>query len=143
MIKEAGFNGMHDFMLSYGLKPYNFEDYDEAKEILDTMGRYDQEYWEAEQQKGSQEQHEDQEEEDCELDPEYCEYWGAESDEQECVGWDEGPIPFSHDQYEGYEGGQSHYDYKDCEADMSEPPQECYNHPDCGMDDGFCDDYYD
>ncbi|GLB06245.1 hypothetical protein AtubIFM57258_001542 [Aspergillus tubingensis] len=143
MIKEAGFNGMHDFMLSYGLKPYDFEDYDEAKENLDTMRRYDQEYWEAEQQEGSQEQYEEQEEEDCELHPEYCEHRGAEPDEQEYVGWDEGPIPFYHDQYEGYEGDQSHYDYEDCEANINEPLQECYDQPDYGMDDEFCDDYYD
>ncbi|OJI90978.1 hypothetical protein ABZX51_004484 [Aspergillus tubingensis] len=143
MIKEAGFNGMHDFMLSYGLKPYDFEDYDEAKEILDTMRRYDQEYWEAEQQEGSQEQYEEQEEEDCELHPEYCEHRGAEPDEQEYVGWDEGPIPFYHDQYEGYEGDQSHYDYEDCEANINEPLQVCYDQPDYGMDDEFYDDYYD
>ncbi|PYH30358.1 uncharacterized protein BO87DRAFT_400601 [Aspergillus neoniger CBS 115656] len=117
MIKEAGLNGMHDFMLSYGLKPYDFEDYDEAKEILDTMRR--------------------------ELDPEYCELRGAEPVEQEYVDWDEGPIPFYHDQYEGYEGDQSHYDYEDCEANINEPLQKCYDQPDYGMDDGFCDDYYD
>ncbi|PYH63601.1 uncharacterized protein BO88DRAFT_430257 [Aspergillus vadensis CBS 113365] len=135
MIKEAGFNGMHDFMLSHELEPYNFGDYDEANQIIDTMRRYDQEYWEAEQQERSQEQYEDHEEEQASS--------TRKPDEQEYMGWDEGPIPIYHDQYEGYEGGQSHYEYEDCEADVSEPLQEYYDHPDCGMDDGFYDDYYD
>ncbi|KAK7751290.1 hypothetical protein SLS62_006836 [Diatrype stigma] len=36
MVKESWGN-RHNFMLSYGLKPYNFEDYDTANQILDQM----------------------------------------------------------------------------------------------------------
>ena len=36
--KDTGFNGMHDFMLSCGLKPHNFEDYDEALQRIRLSG---------------------------------------------------------------------------------------------------------
>ena len=35
IIKSWG--NMHNFMLSYGLKPHNAEDYDEANAIIDAM----------------------------------------------------------------------------------------------------------
>ena len=34
IIKEAGFTGMHGMMLSYGLKMYNDDDVQEAKQIV-------------------------------------------------------------------------------------------------------------
>ena len=39
IIKSWG--NMHNFMLSYGLKPYNPEDYDEAHAIIDGMKEAD------------------------------------------------------------------------------------------------------
>ncbi|PYH98518.1 hypothetical protein BO71DRAFT_395114 [Aspergillus ellipticus CBS 707.79] len=57
--KDAGFNGMYEFMLSHGLKMYNLDDIAEAKEIVKTMRRYDQENWEQEQIGQKQEYYED------------------------------------------------------------------------------------
>jgi hypothetical protein len=39
--------GMHNFMLSYGLKPYNHEDYKEAHAIIDAFKQSD---WERRQE---------------------------------------------------------------------------------------------
>lgn len=116
MIKEAELNNMHDFMLSHGLNAYYFEDYGEVNPTIDTMRRYDQEYWEAEQQERYQEHYEDQEAGHCEPSPGYCEYWGTELAGQKREVWEEGPSQLYHDQYEGYEGDQSHHDYEDCEV---------------------------
>ncbi|KAI3012442.1 hypothetical protein CAN33_0042815 [Aspergillus niger] len=116
MIKEAELNNMHDFMLSHGLNAYYFEDYGEVNPTIDTMRRYDQEYWEAEQQERYQEHYEDQEAGHCEPSPGYCEYWGTELAGQKCEVWEEGPSQSYHDQYEGYEGDQSHHDCEDCEV---------------------------
>ncbi|OJJ73669.1 hypothetical protein ASPBRDRAFT_512211 [Aspergillus brasiliensis CBS 101740] len=143
MIKEAGFNNMHDFMISHGLKPYIHEDYGEASQILDTMRRYDQEYWEAEQQERYQEPYEDQEAGCGEPGLVYQEYWETELDIQDCENWEEKSVQFYHDLYEGYEADQNYPDYEDYEADTSEPVEAGYAYSDSGINDSFCDYHYD
>ena len=42
MIKDAGFRNKNEFMLSYGLRMKNQDDYEEAKAILDGMRKIDE-----------------------------------------------------------------------------------------------------
>ena len=57
LLKEGGYDNMHRFMLSYGLKPYNDEDYQEAKLILDSLRECEQEDWEEQYGKQHGEEH--------------------------------------------------------------------------------------
>lgn len=43
LLKEGGWGGMNNFMLSYGLKMYNHEDVEEANRILDAFREDDYE----------------------------------------------------------------------------------------------------
>ncbi|GKZ35157.1 hypothetical protein AbraIFM66950_005709 [Aspergillus brasiliensis] len=128
MIKEAGFNNMHDFMLSHGLKPRSLEDYGEANQILDTM---------------RQSLTRIKKQDIGEAGPEYQAYREAEPNIQESEHREGRSTPFFHDQYEDYEADQSYPDYEDCEADTGEPDEEGYDYSDSGMNDSCCDGYYD
>ncbi|PWY73079.1 hypothetical protein BO94DRAFT_239131 [Aspergillus sclerotioniger CBS 115572] len=90
LFKDAGFNGMHDFMLSYGLKPSNFEDYDGAHQIIDPMRRYDQEHWEAEHNERNQDYSEDGEADTSEPSQSYCEDCNIEPDKPQFEIWEDG-----------------------------------------------------
>ena len=41
IIKEGGWNDKHDFMRSYGLKPYEVDDYEEASRIQEGFAEQD------------------------------------------------------------------------------------------------------
>jgi len=43
----ASFGGWQNFLLSYGLKPYNDDDIEEGRRIAQEMLKYDLEEWEA------------------------------------------------------------------------------------------------
>ncbi|PVH79849.1 hypothetical protein DL98DRAFT_532692 [Cadophora sp. DSE1049] len=47
-LKEAGWENMYYFMLSYGLKIHDDEDYEEGKAILKALRESEQEAWEEE-----------------------------------------------------------------------------------------------
>ncbi|KAG4418918.1 hypothetical protein IFR04_007954 [Cadophora malorum] len=45
-LKDAGWTNMYYFMLSYGLKMHDDEDYEEGKRILEALRENEQENWE-------------------------------------------------------------------------------------------------
>jgi hypothetical protein len=50
IIKEGGWDSMHHFMISYGLKMHDDEDYAQAKQIVRAFRQHDQKDYEARQQ---------------------------------------------------------------------------------------------
>ena len=46
LLKEGGWNNMHDFMRSYDLKTWEPNDYETAKQILEGFREMDQKAWE-------------------------------------------------------------------------------------------------
>ncbi|RAK98684.1 uncharacterized protein BO80DRAFT_361175 [Aspergillus ibericus CBS 121593] len=147
MIKDAGYNNMHDFMLSYGIKPSSLGGYDEARQIIDIMRRHDQEIWEAEHNGQNQDYSDNHEAHTSEPNQGYYEDWKAEQDVQRfevCEGnddYDEGAVEHHHQYYEGAadqsDSPQSHYS-DDWEAG-SAGEEECYDNWDCNEQ--YDDDY--
>jgi hypothetical protein len=50
IVKEGGWDNMEHMMLSYGLKLYNDDDIQEAKQIIEKFREYDQQVYDARKQ---------------------------------------------------------------------------------------------
>lgn len=113
LLKEGGYDNMHHFMLSYGLKPYgNQEECDETRSILEGLRECEQKDWEEQYGVQHEEKHEEQ----------YNEQQGEHYNEQYDEQYDE---PYEQQYDELYE---QHYDELYGEQ-YDEPYDESYDEP--------------